>query len=81
MSRTSESRRALAAAAANAISQYAAPGSTATLWTWWSASQGCGAGADLGLPDVALRLLLQAHVRAQQRVHRNGAEPPRAESS
>ena len=29
-----------------------------------------GLGADVGLPHVALRLLGQAHVRAQQRVHR-----------
>ena len=29
--------------------------------------------ADLGLPDVALGLLLQADVRPQQWVHRHGA--------
>ena len=34
-------------------------------------------GADVALPNVALRLLLQPHVRAQQRMHRNGASAVR----
>ena len=37
------------------------------------AQPGLGRGADLALPDVALRFLLQAHMRAHQRMHRNRA--------
>ena len=37
------------------------------------AQPGLGGGANFPLPDVALRFLLQTHMRAQQRMHGNGA--------